>query len=124
MGALLEYEENGVKIQRLPTIGEAESIKTQRQGRQGTLSDNMKGDCVKHGFLTKKNSLKCSVPKGKDLVLTCWSILKHPRSSSGERRAAKAQLEHLTKFPTQSHKTRRESAAILMSIAQRLRRLR
>lgn len=41
MNESITYFENGVKITRLPTIGEPISIKTCKQGRMGTIKDQM-----------------------------------------------------------------------------------
>lgn len=72
-----------IEIEYLPTIGEAKSIKTIKQGRKVSITN---------GFIDE-SPLNVGTRNKFNLRLTCNTIMKHPKTSKKQKELAKAIFE-------------------------------
>lgn len=77
---------NGVKIERLPTFGEAESVKTIKQGRRVAMRHYRKDNAMNQDGYTLKGTKKRSPYNSqKQTKILCKRILKFNKTSSKQR---------------------------------------
>jgi hypothetical protein len=82
---------NNVEIEYLPKMGEAETIKTVRQGRKGSLATNIKGHT--YADLTTKKSIRKPRTENDPIVkVLCHRIIKFDKASESQKNVAKAYL--------------------------------
>lgn len=94
-----EYQ--GVKIERLPTIGEPYTLKTRKQGRVGSIYDNIKDDLTRY---TKDhvNESKQGKTRGVRIDKSVWlnnakRIIAYPNASKSQKAAAQRLLNLMDK---------------------------
>lgn len=98
-----EYQ--GVKIERLPTVGEAYILKTMKQGRVGSIYDNVKVDLTRY---TKDQANQSKLAKTRSLRADKGSwlnnakrIIAYPSASKSQKAAAQSLLNLIAKEDTE-----------------------